>query len=133
MAETDAEDRAEVGGRADQIERDARAIRVAGARRDHDGAGAQRKHLGHGHGVVAPHLDVGPQLAQIMVQVVGEAVVVIEQKQHHEDDISSAGLLALGRASLGREKVRPVSKARRGLRRQGESAIAQPSPGLSVG
>jgi hypothetical protein len=38
--------------------------------------------------VIAPHLDLLPQFAQILNQVVGEGIVIVEDEDHADDSLS---------------------------------------------
>ena len=79
MAETYAHQRlARIGAGRDQIEADARLVGRAGAGRNEEACciGAQR--LGGGHRVIALHAHLGPQLHQVMDEVEGEAVVIVD-------------------------------------------------------
>jgi hypothetical protein len=82
MPQADAEDRADPGGGAHQLERDPGLVGIAGAGRDHDRARPHAQNLLDADRVVAPDHGLLPQLAQVVVEVVREAVVVIEQQQH---------------------------------------------------
>src|SRR5437867_6405696 len=87
MAEADAEDRQAAGGALDQRHRDAGLARRAGTRRDDDRVGTERLDLVESDGVVAPHVDLGAELAEVLDEVVGERIVVI----HHQEPLRSAG------------------------------------------
>ena len=80
MAKTDAENRHVPGGGGDKIEADARLMRRAGAGRQHDGVGRGGQDFGDAHLVVAAHGDIGPQLPEIMHEIKGEAVVIVDQR-----------------------------------------------------
>src|SRR5690606_1008552 len=83
MAKTDAEKRYLPFGRgADQIDADSRLSRIAWARRDHDTVRVHRQSLWHVKRVIAPDGDFSPGFAQIMHEVPGEAVVIVDQKDH---------------------------------------------------
>ena len=69
-------------GLADQVEADAGLVGRAGAGRQHDRVGVHRDHLVGGDLVVAMHDDVRPQPAEIVEQVEGEAVVIVDQDDH---------------------------------------------------
>ena len=77
VAQADAEDRQPPGGLFHHLEADAGAVGVAGTGGNDDPLGAQAQRLVGADGVVAAHLDLRPQLAQVMAQVVGKAVVVV--------------------------------------------------------
>src|SRR5690242_9527854 len=55
----------------------------AGARRDDDMRRREPLGLLHRAFVVPPHQHLRAKLREILVQVVGEAVVVIDEQQHH--------------------------------------------------
>src|SRR5258705_2880356 len=82
MAETDAQDRNAAGGLFYQVEADAGLVRGAGAGRQHDRLGLRGEHRVGGRLVVAPDSDLRPQSAQIMDEVEGEAVIVVDQDDH---------------------------------------------------
>src|SRR5450631_651820 len=82
MPEADAEDRDRGRGLGDQIEANAGFVRRAGAGREHDGFRFGGDHVGGRNLVVAMDDDVRPQPAQVMEQVEGEAVVVVDQNDH---------------------------------------------------
>ena len=69
-------------GLLDQIEADAGLVRRAGAGRQHDRVGLSRQHVRDGDLVVAMHGHVRPKPAQVMDEVEGEAVVVVDQHDH---------------------------------------------------
>ena len=83
VAEADADQRrARLRRGGDQREADAGLVGVAGPGREQDRRGAHRHRRLHVDLVVAPHHDLGPELAEIVEEVVGEAVVVVDQQQH---------------------------------------------------
>ena len=83
VAEADADERrAGLGGGGDQREADAGVVGGAGAGGEQDGGGAHRHRRLHVDLVVAADLRVGPELAQVVEEVVGEAVVIVDQEQH---------------------------------------------------
>src|SRR5579862_175433 len=109
MPETDTE---QGNGRrrlGDKIEADAGFVRRAGARREHDRLGGHRHDLGGRNLVVAMHDDVRPLLAQIMDEVEGEAVIVVDQNDHLVDLLLPAqGLTTApegGQAALKRQPL----------------------------
>ncbi len=83
MAEADAEQRPPCrrAGR-DQIERDAGLVGRARPGRDQDRLRSARQRLGRAQRVVALHPDFGADLAQIMDQVPGEAVIIVDDEDH---------------------------------------------------
>src|ERR1035437_8829034 len=82
MPEADTEDRNVRCGLGNQIEADAGFVRGAGPGRQHDRLRIVGDHVGGRNLVVAMHDDVRPQPAQVMEQVDGEAVVVVDQNDH---------------------------------------------------
>ena len=66
----------------DGVYRDSCVPRVRRSRRDDQPFGFHVGQLLNRRLVVADHLDVGAQLREVLEQVVGEAVVVVDQKEH---------------------------------------------------
>src|ERR1700722_9473797 len=85
MAEADAEDRNFCRGLRDQAEADAGLLGRAGAGREHDGIGIGGDNGAARHLVVAMHLDLRPQLTEIVHQVEGEAVIVVDEANHRKN------------------------------------------------
>ena len=54
-------------------------VRRAWARRDDDLIGLHGFDVRQRHRVIAPHLHLCPQFRQVLVKVVGEAIVVIDE------------------------------------------------------
>ena len=79
----------------------------------------QRQRLLGAQRIVAPHLDLGAQLAQVVEQVVGEAVVVIEQEQHRIGRARGPVAARAVRPSAKRARPVPSSGKRARTRRQG--------------
>src|SRR5712692_5077455 len=63
----------------DYLHGDARLLRGAGTRRDDNLFRAASGNFVRGNFVVAAHLDIAAQLAEILREVVGEGVVVVQQ------------------------------------------------------
>src|SRR5262245_53996602 len=82
VAKADTEDRGSWCCFLDQREADAGLIRCAWSGRKHDGVRLQRHHIGNGNLVVAMHGDIRPKPSQIMEEVEGEAVVVVDEYDH---------------------------------------------------
>jgi len=81
VPETHAEHRHGIGRAAlDHVERGARAIGSAGARRQHHARRAARGERAGGYGVVADHLHVGSERLDELDEVVGERVVVVDDE-----------------------------------------------------
>jgi len=85
MAEANTEDWDCRAGLRDQVEADARFLGRAGTGRQHYGIGIGIDHRVARHLVVAAHVDVGAQFAEIMHQVKGEAVVVVDEINHRNN------------------------------------------------
>ena len=86
VAEADAEHRrAGLGEGADRLDRDPGLGRRAGAGRDDEAVGAALEQLADLGLVVADDLELGPELAQVLDEVVGEGVVVVD-----DEDAASA-------------------------------------------
>ena len=82
MAEADAENRDFGGNRRDQIETDAGLLGRAGAGRKHDGVRIGVDDGGAGDLVIAVDANLRPQFTEIVHQVEGEAVVIVDQNDH---------------------------------------------------
>jgi hypothetical protein len=82
MAKADAKDRDGGRGLVDQLEANAGIVRRAGSGREHDGLGVSGNDLVRRDLVVAMHGNIGPEPAQIMEQVEGKAVVIVDQQDH---------------------------------------------------
>jgi hypothetical protein len=80
VAEADAEQRDPAGEFLDRCHRDAGFGRRTGAGRNHDAVRLHRGDFLEGDRVVAEHLDVLAEFAEILHQVVGEAVVVVDHQ-----------------------------------------------------
>ena len=66
----------------DQLETDARFGRRLGTGRDHNALGRQALDFVERRPVISADLDFRAQLAQILDQVVGERVVVVDDQDH---------------------------------------------------
>ena len=88
LAQADPQDRRLAGEVLDDINADAGLFRRAGTGGDHDLLRRHHFDVLDGHLVVAHHLDVGTQFAEVLVEVVGEAVVVIDKQDHVEAPIT---------------------------------------------
>ena len=69
----------------DQRNGDSGFLRRARAGREHDPFRTHGLHLGGRDLVIAPHFDLRPQFAQILHQVVGERIVIVENENHTLD------------------------------------------------
>src|SRR5207248_9624169 len=90
VAEADAQDGHPAAQLADRRQRDAGVVRVARPRRDDQRAVAAQ--LGDRDGIVAVDLSLRAELGQVLDQVVGEGVVVVDDGDPH--GISSARRIA---------------------------------------
>src|ERR1044071_6950672 len=68
--------------RRDEGQRNAGVVRRAGARREHDVRRSQRRDFVYRDLVVAEHSHLRAELAQVLREVVGERVVVVDQRDH---------------------------------------------------
>src|SRR5262245_29230103 len=82
MAEAHAEDGSGRAQALDQRQRDAGLGGMPGPRRDHDPVRVHGHHVLHRERVVARHAHVGAQLPEVLDEVVGEGVVVVEDEDH---------------------------------------------------
>lgn len=78
MAKTNAEDRDLAGEKSDDFFREARIFWCPGAGRDDDPFGPQFLDLRDAYFVVAIDLELFAQLAEILDEIIGERVVVID-------------------------------------------------------
>jgi hypothetical protein len=83
LTKADAQHR-DPSGRGDlhEVEANPGAVGVAGARGDYDPLRSQRDCLVNHDLVVATHNDLGPQFAEKVEKIIGEAVVIIDQQEH---------------------------------------------------
>ena len=93
VPEADAEQRDLACGRCNQIQADAGFRGRAGARRQHDRFGLHCDRIGDGQLVVAPHLALGADVAQKVKEVEGEAVVVVDEKDHGPQTLNARSTL----------------------------------------
>src|SRR5665809_165951 len=82
MAEADAEDRHHGPGTGDQLKADAGPVWIARARRQHDRLRSLGQDLIHTDLVVTVDARGSAQFPKEMNEVVGEAVVIIDKRQH---------------------------------------------------
>ena len=82
VAQAHAEDRQLAGEVFDGFKGHARFARRTRARRNHNALRVQRGDFGDGQFVVAHHLDLGTEFAQVLHNVVGKGIVVINHQQH---------------------------------------------------
>src|SRR5580704_5422744 len=91
-----------IGGAGNQIEADAGFFRRAGAGRQHNGVRTGGDDVAAGDLVVAIHLDLRPKFTEIVNEVEGEAVIVVDQEDHDTKNALSARLLDGGRRGVKR-------------------------------
>ena len=82
MSEADTEDRNFAGKVADQFDADPGVLRRARARGNDDALGIETRYLVHAEFVVPPYFDASAQFAEVLDEVVGERVVIVENKDH---------------------------------------------------
>src|SRR5256712_426135 len=84
MPQANSKNRKLRGEALDEFHGNACLLRRARARRNHDLLRPAAGNLFHGDLVVAVHLHLASQFAQILRQVVGKRVVVVEQQDHRD-------------------------------------------------
>src|SRR5690606_13623269 len=82
VAEADAQDRQPAGKVLEYRHRYPSLVGRAGAGGDDYAFGLQRFDLGHAQLIVAHHLDLGTQLAEVLHQIPGEGIVVVDHQYH---------------------------------------------------
>src|SRR6185369_854033 len=82
MSQANAKQRYLAGKMPDQRNRDSRLLRRAGARGEKNPFRAHGFHLRRSYLVIPPHLDLGTQFTQILDQVIGKRIVVVEDENH---------------------------------------------------
>ena len=110
----------------DEIDGDAGLGRGAGARAHHDMGGPEGKGLGHGELIVAHHLEIGIDLADILHQVEGEAVVVVDDQNHCRP--RGRTIREMSKVKVKMENGKSGGRAA-GSPRQGASQAASPISG----
>src|SRR5690606_21421994 len=100
MAEADAEHRNPAGECVDHLERDARVLGAAGSRRDHEVRRRERLGVRDRQRVVAVDVHGRIEHEERLHEVVGERIVVVDQKQLDAHNPSSASSSALRRIAL---------------------------------
>jgi len=84
VAETDPEQRqAGFRSRCDHIETNTGLVRIAGTGGENDSIGLVFQNFVDRNPVIAKNRTLFPQFPQIMDEIVGEAVVIIDQNQHN--------------------------------------------------
>src|SRR5215469_17013363 len=82
MSQAHAQDRQLAGERANQVHADARLLRSARAGRDDNPLGMEGFDLADRELVIAADHHLSPEFAQVLNEVVGERVVIIENENH---------------------------------------------------
>src|SRR6202044_3824248 len=80
MTEADPEYRRRFAAHANEVETDAGFVRRARAGRENNGVRLVAERVRDRDLIVAPHRHVRAQLAQVMDEVEGEAVIVVDQR-----------------------------------------------------
>ena len=82
MTQADPEDRQVVRRLFDQVQADTGLVWRLRSRRQQDGFRTQRQGFGDAERIIAHDKRLGPKLVQIVDEVVGKAVVVIDDQDH---------------------------------------------------
>src|SRR5687768_8282442 len=82
VPEADAEDRHARPEVPDHVDRDPRSLRPTGPWGDQDLFGCHGLDFANGDLVVTAYADLRPELAEVLHEVVGERIVVIDDKDH---------------------------------------------------
>src|SRR6266513_2943074 len=98
VPEADPEDRHAPGHAPDQLQGDPGLARRAGAGGDHEVRGRKPLDLPNRDFIVPQHPDLGSQLAQVLDQVVGERVVIVEHHDHAASAEATSAALRMARA-----------------------------------
>src|SRR6185437_12150135 len=116
VAQADAKDGNSARGSPDQIKADAGLVRRAGTRRQHDGLRPTVQGFADGQPVVAPHLALGANITQEVIQIERKTIVVVDQEDHWGNTI---------KMNLGTDWARILAPAHPGGQRWTTSAPAQ--------
>ena len=119
VAKADTEQWQLAGEALDHGQRDAGLVGGAGTGGKDDALGRQGLDLFHAQFVVAHHLDLGLELAEVLHQVVGEGVVVIDHQQHAGCNLLISFLCESHHPAF----ATPGSRRARGGRGSGSSAL----------
>ena len=82
MAQAHAQDRDFAASLGDEIETDPSLVRRAGTRRQHDRVRFERNGFRRRQLVISADIASHPQFADVMDEIVGEAVIVIDEEEH---------------------------------------------------
>src|SRR5690606_34670942 len=88
-----------IGAGGDEVEADPRLVGRAGPRRDQEALRAARQRLPRRDCVIAYDIDLSTQFHQVMDQVEGEAVVVVDDEDHGAAYCPNPGSAAMRAAS----------------------------------
>ena len=91
MPQADAKDGHFARHVANQRHQNPRLTGCTGAGREQNAVGAQRLHLFYRQLIVAANLHLGAQFSQVLHEVVGKRIVVVEHKDHSEVQCSACG------------------------------------------
>ena len=108
-------------GATNELDADPGLVRRPRPRGDDDALGTEGQRLVHAHGVVSDDLHLGAQLAEVLVQVEGEGVVVVDEEDHARPLATlSASNSACAFASVSRSSA------------AGSESATMPAPAWSV-
>ncbi|CAM5196901.1 hypothetical protein CDEN61S_02711 [Castellaniella denitrificans] len=110
VAQADAQDGLPAGEMPDQLDGDAGLGRRARPRRHADAVGVDGLDAGEVDLVVAHDLDPGAEFAEILHQVVGEGVVVVQHQQLHDRVV----LVSVGKQARARTRAAKAGGCGRG-------------------
>ena len=109
VAQADAEQRQLAGEVADGLDADARLGRRAGAGRQHQMVGPQVGDALHRDLVIAEHAHVLAEFTEVLHQVVGEAVVVVDHQQHDQNPSSTSSAARISARALCSVSLHSIS------------------------
>src|SRR5690606_24901626 len=109
VPQADAEYRYLLAQREDNLVADAAVVRVAGARADDDVRRLQRLDFCQGHRIVAEYLDLSAQLAEVLHQVIGKRVVVVDNDDHFQPPGRTSPIISFMASSFGVATARACS------------------------
>ena len=89
MPETHTEDRRARAKLGDEVQADSRVLGPPGARTDQNASRGESFDVPDRHGVVSFDHDLGPELAQILNEVVGKRVVVVDHENHRSRSLAA--------------------------------------------
>jgi hypothetical protein len=89
------------GEMTDEVDADAGFLGSAGSGRDDDAVGAEGLDFSEGDFIVAADFDLSAQFSEILDEVVGEGIVVVEDEDHLCTECKDLGLQGLGEKASG--------------------------------